>query len=829
MSLGSRRIARDGQSGIKSHATRQFEKGAGAYAMLYGQELKRGDWDKMSREDKATLLARGATEQALAKEVTDKLIDERKRNAAESVMLLNRLLDAQQTVMAAELKNGNPAFNGSYVVTMGFDNIKGIHERMSLNTLVRAFTAKVDGLAVQAETDQRFAQPLKDSTKVLTWLQQEQARFYDDATDEATQAKIVADINAQLTDQWRTPTRTNQAGEQYIDLRSNRAVGLVSLRNPVDNKASYQWKLPQVSIENSRRVDPTSKKGRGDDVVQVSLTSTQAQGADFDGDRIGQMNNLMLDNDALMTKLRGDDFISTSAEQTIALMTRELEKEQIEVIARTLKTGNPAMKKVARDAVEAIAGKTSRLRVRYPFADAEIDQFKLALEAGNPKAKQSFLQAMHDNHLKDIQALTRPNLENEWFFMDDFVQDHLETFRQTLAMRGAAAETKNMRMSNFSSVRATGQQGQLFATRDATITQTLWRNFVGVDLYRAWQSLQYTVKRSPIDQLDKDQRSILDSLQEMQLRISSGMATTKIDEIRGKDEITRRVISQLEALRNSPLGKTKDGRPLPLSTLARMEVPGYHLDLVDGVEYVEWTGPTSLIELLLKASAGQAEAESVGVENAALARRIDIYRKANWAQAMKHVLGAYTARELLGLDGDVMGGNLSLDQIATILTLQDETSRNLDLDALRLHYAYLAKDKSLGKHDGPLRMEDLTRDDTPYTAYQVVVDMLAEVTGKELSWNASKPGKVMGRIGEDSELVGKTFQSSLASLKESMRKLYPRMNLRDRDAWREALEQNPALAEVYLKVLPDDVVFDAIRDLMAPPTTPKRRIGFKGE
>ena len=83
------------------------------------------------------------------------------------------------------------------------------------------------------------------------------------------------------------------------------------------------------------------------------------------------------------------------------------------------------------------------------------------------------------------------------------------------------------------------------------------------------------------------------------------MATTKIDEIRGKDEITRRVISQLEALRNSPLGQTQDGRPLPQATMARMEVPGYRLELIDGVEYVEWTGPTSLIELLLKASAGQ--------------------------------------------------------------------------------------------------------------------------------------------------------------------------------------------------------------------------------
>ena len=65
----------------------------------------------------------------------------------------------------------------------------------------------------------------------------------------------------------------------------------------------------------------------------------------------------------------------------------------------------------------------------------------------------------------------------------------------------------------------------------------------------------------------------------MQLRISSGMVDTKIDEIRGKDEITRRVISQLEALRNSPLGQTQDGRPLPLAALARMEVPGYRLEL----------------------------------------------------------------------------------------------------------------------------------------------------------------------------------------------------------------------------------------------------------
>ncbi len=811
MSLGSRRIARDGQSGIKSHATRQYEKGAGAYAMLYGQELKRGDWDKMSREEKATLLARGATEQALAKEVTDKLVEERKRNAVESVMLLNRLLDAQQTVMAADLKNGNPAFNGSYVVTQGFDNIKGIHERMSLNTLVRAFTAKVEGLAVQAKTDPRFQQALEDTASVLQDLQAAQAQFYDDATDEATQAKIVADINAQLTDLWRTPTRTNKDGEQYIDLRTNRAVGLVSLRNPVDNKASFQWKLPQVSIENSRRVDPTSKKGRGDDVVQVSLTSTQAQGADFDGDRIGLMNNLMLDNEALMTKLRGDDFISTNPKQTIALMTREFEKTQIDVIGRTLKTGNPAMQRVARDAIEAIAGPESRLRTRYPFADTEIDQLQRALEAGLPTAKASFLQAMHDNHLRDIQEMTRPNLDNEWFFMDDFVQERLQVFQQTLASRAAAAETKNMRRSNFASVRATGQQGQLFAARDATITQTLWRNTVGEDLFRSWQALQYTVKRSPIDQLDKDQRSILDSLQEMQLRISSGMVDTRIDEIRGKDEITRRVISQLEALSNSPLGQTKDGRPLPLATLARMEVPGYRLELIDNVEYIEWTGPTSLIELLLKASAGQAEAESVGVENDALARKVDIYRKANWAQAMKHVLGAYTARELLGLDGDVLGGNLSLDQLSTILILQDETSRNLDLDALRLHYAYLAKDKSLGKHDGPLRMEDLVRDDTPYTAYQVVVDMLAEVTGKELSWNASKPGKVMGRIGEDSARVGQQFQSSLAALKKAMRRLYPQMNLRDREAWRNALENNPAIAEAYLKVLPDDVVFDAIR------------------
>ena len=44
------------------------------------------------------------------------------------------------------------------------------------------------------------------------------------------------------------------------------------------------------------------------------------------------------------------------------------------------------------------------------------------------------------------------------------------------------------------------------------------------------------------------------------------------------------------------------------------------------------------------------------MEDDALARKVDIYRKANWTQAMKHVLGAYTARELLGLDGDVLVG-----------------------------------------------------------------------------------------------------------------------------------------------------------------------------
>lgn len=829
MGLGSR-------IGALSQEDRRYNQDAAVWAtMTNGQVLEKTEWKKLTDEQKATLRvwgAQGTVENTAMKEAAKQAMQEQTFQTVKSAPLLSRIHDARMAVEAAELKKALGPNNASFVLSQALDvSIQDHQDQMSLNTLLSTWTRKLDALAEeikqppviapgatptpaeQATMDRnaRYLPIFNRTLEMRNELQADVEAFYT-TTDPVLRQRLIDGINARLDAYWAVPKNKETLPDGTVkvtrDLLNNAAVGLVSLRNPIDNGTSFQWVQPKVSLENSLPIEEGSSVGAGDGVVQVPFGGTQGQGADFDGDRTTFLVSQLMNEDQHLVMLRGDKFLELSG--GVGIMTRKVEQYHIELLFEALQL-NTASKQLANTAIQEIAGDASELMKRYPRAKALIRALKRDLQNGVPKAKENFLTAMaNGTHLVEVQEKSREEDTNEWFVMNRIVQDRLAYFAQAYAESNAAAATKNMEASNVNPVRATGQTGKRRASYAATKTTDLWINSVGDNLFRAWQSLQYTVKRSPIDKLNAEERSMLDQMQRMQLRISSSMYQDKLAEVLSKDAVTQRALSRLRALQTDPeYGLSANGQPLNLLQLAMIQVPDYEQTTQDGEMFIQFLPKITMLQHLLRQAAREEQMKATGIEDDQLARKLNTYLNAEADETLLVVLGSYTMRDLLGIDGDVFGGNLTLDQIAAMLTNETDAARDRDIAAMQLHASYLVR---TGRHNFPMAIEDYTgeKGDT-YTPYQLVVDALAQYSRGQLSWNLSAPGKVMGRIGEDSGKVGAGFRAGMASLKSSLVDIHKGLKLKSGQSWQEAVDAHPEVATKFLKILPNDVVLASIQ------------------
>lgn len=784
---------------------RREAQGQVLYAMMNGKQPPQGWWAGLSEQEKRNHLAAPKVALETARQAAEQLTKEGSRTLVKSVPALEAAYDAGQVARAKALLHANAGLDFSSVITKA-ESDWGDHQLVgSLNQVVKAFELKTERLRQHETMPEVLANPelatdAPDLTarteQVLDLLYRAQARFYDPATTAQEQSVIVARVNDALADLWTPSDPTDQA--QVMDAR---AVSLMDVRNPNDNPGSFQLMAPAISIESSRPSEPGSTRGRGDGVWQMTLGPTEAQGADFDGDKITALTSVLLDGQQWANLRTGANLIGMMR-KNVSIMQRKFEEAHIEVLGASLVDPNDAVKDAAK---ETVANIRRELEARYgAFAQETIDTFISQLEAGNADAKTWLLQAMYDRHFSNVQELGLATLTNEWFWMNSLVQRELAEDGRRLAHALQDVTASKVQSHNVTAIPVETKQGRVIAERAATWVQTLFDTLPGSQLFRNLQALVYNEERSP--QLENRPANVVEAVEtltQLYLRLNSAQVDTKLDTLRAKDDVTGRVASQLLEMVASGMGTdlmdaatVARGAKQGVLTLARMQVPLLRQDGGLGK-------PTTLVQELLKRSVEREEAKFRGIATPEQEAQWNVLRNASWSEAMREVFGAYTMRELAGNDGYRLGGTTTLDQAVARFANQDSFHKQLDTETWRSHASYLRRSKELGKHDGPLRVDDVTSE-LPYTPFQVLADLIEEEGNNLVSFNAeAKHGASPygGRVGRKSDSTGRNIREGIAALQAAL----PRA-ARSKDAayWRELLTEYPEYERALYDLIPAD-------------------------
>ena len=791
--------ARQGTLSLKN---REFNQAQVLFA-AQGEELTRKDWDSFSEQQRRTVLATPKFVIEAAKASANKMVEEAKTEAVRSVAGINFITDAYNNMVAREMAKANEALDVSSVITLA----SSIDDHMmlsSLNKLEQMMSMKLERAVAHAETEEVKARPelvqevkaLRASTeRVLNEVRAAQAQFYDPATDDATQAGIVAKLNGQLAAWWEP---------KGYDISMARAVALMDLRNPVDNAGGFQLLLPQVSLENSRRREPGSKLGVGEGVIQMTLGPTMPMGADFDGDKATALTSVLLNDDQFMSARMGENSLGVLGGKGVMVMKREWESEQLDLVGRAFRA--PVTSAEWLNTETLLDGLMDDLEARYPFAEKQLKVFEEKVLAGNPSAKDWLLQTMYDKHRAEVQELAGRKLTNEWFWMNSRVHAMLREHQMQMAEAHAATVARPLRQTQYQVIAGESNPSKILAQQAATFTISVWQNFRGSVLFRKEQALNYTPYRSPEVGRPDEVQDVVTYLTHSYNRLSSGMVDSKLESLLNKDEITRRVWDELSRMAEEASGGRGNVKP-SIPQLMLMRVPDLRDDGSFGGKDI------ALVQALLRRSVQIERRKYAGIEKEEQLAKWTMMETADHARAAGIVLEAIPMRELLGLDGDVFGGGRTFGQVVSRYLNQSTDHKQRDMELLRSHATYLAHSKSEGRKNAPYDANDFGREDNPLTPYQVVVDLISELGNKTISWDPTANngvGKVGGYLGDQSNDTTKNIRVGLAEMQKAMQG-DRRFNAKSPDAWRELLETTPRMMQAFLNLLPEDTRLAIVR------------------
>ena len=797
MTLGSR-------AGLLTQSQRDRAQ-HNAIARVTGQpELSAREWREAEKSG-ATRALREAQKpmSEVMRQTATQLAEEHEISTLKSDVFAQRKYAAVEAMVESARKNTNDATDNTSIMSQSSPEFDDHLASFSLNTLALNFQSKQTGLKQQIEAAPKEQKPQLEAVlqRVTQWsdlLRQASTAFYDPATPDDRRKELVDMLNQAITTAWDLDPADQ---DSIVNAMS---VATLLHRNPSDNPNSIQIFQPFISLEDSRpsTTDPT--RGIGDNQIKVSNAPMMGMGGDFDGDKLTVLARLIMNEDQFRN-MRNGTFLRSSQIDPIILSTPSWEEHAITVLGDALDNGTIASKATATTTLARLEQALLREFVDITGVNKAVDQLISQLRDGNPKAKTNFLTQIVKTGETDLLNWANEKWVNPWFRMNSLIRQSLWDFQRAEAAANSAERSKQLN-DTYNPVDAKTQYGRRVAAQAATITQSLWMNSPGEDIFRNWQSLNYAAVRSNEDKVTEADRTIFREMSEMYARLNSNMGESKVDQILVKDRTTRNVIRKLRAFAREQLNQGAPGLASEVA-IANQEVPQFVRDQ-DGEPRLNGRSPKqTVLQWFLREELMQENRAAGAAWTEADTARFNRLYSLSPGEAFVEVFGGHTMRELLGLNGDVFGGNLSLSQIHAQMVNQDNHHRKLSESVLKQHAAYTRK---AGEHDMPYRMDD---EGGQVTTYQSVVDSLFEASRKKISYDPKKEAReqVGGALGRQSRATSEALRSAFQELWTSMGRIKG-FDRTDRTRVLRFLEANPSLADAYLGVLPDDAAATAISD-----------------
>lgn len=774
-----------------------------------GQSLSREQWDQLSTAERKSITTRYADMAKTLAPVAEELRGQMFHQVLMTEPMAQRQLTAASRLVAAQQKSANPGTDQATVVTQ---LSPGWHDHsmvLSVNTLERFTAASTEALAEAVEvsrTDEERTQltaVLEESQQILRKVRAVQAAFYD-SDDAAVQRNELLGLNRWLEARWKL------RGDDPDNLASAQAMTALMMRPPVDNPASVVGLLPQVGLELSMPRDDGdgARLGTGDNMVEVSLAWAAGNGMDFDGDKLMHLTKMVMSPEVFRS-IRSGAYLRTmeaggDKHRAVNMSVTEVEKGNIGVLGAALREPQGA----TRSEGEAVIS-NMRAFLKQELsgwgADSAIEAFLDDLALGDADARPKFFDVLATEFEHEVLAYGRERWESVYTEINSRLRQELWTLQMGVSASNSDSVEDMIQPTVYNVVEAESRVGGLRTSAAATASQTEWMLFAGDSMFRAWQSLNYASNRSNEEPIGERMRGVFMEMAQTYAALNSAMVNTRVEMLNSVDDVSLNVTRRLEAFLRV-LQREAGTSHMSLAVLANMAVPR----LVMGPEgELTQQGMQSVTQWFLGEELESIERKYPVIPDSMKAKHARL-RSADADQAFVEMFGAYTMNDIVGIDGDVFGGNLTISQVYAQLVNQDSHGKKMASEVLHRHSSYMAKDAESGKHNMPF---EIPKDGTIplISPYQSMVDAIVGASNKELTYDGNQPWEKQlgGRLGKADARNSLDFQGGITKIWQEVRQ-DKGFDHKNRDHWVRLLETNQEIADGYFAVLSDNAAVVAI-------------------
>ena len=362
------------------------------------------------------------------------------------------------------------------------------------------------------------------------------------------------------------------------------------------------------------------------------------------------------------------------------------------------------------------------------------------------------------------------------------------------------------------------------ATTGATMAMLL----PGTSMFRMFQKLHYTSYASPVlsaGERPSSDRMALEEMSQLLELLGSGVTKSALAEVHAKDEITARVLVELQAIADDARDVERNLDPVEaLVMVANLGVLDLDVDNA-GVVLPHSSGSRiTLAQLLLKRSLARWRREVDPVFDATPTMQAKWFRlneltkpgsrddSTRAERAFVEIFGARQLFSLLGDDSVVLGPHLTVEQWVRQYSSMSETDRARQDAKLRGEAAYLGRKRATNM---PYDLNELRDSDgkVQLSAFRAVADAMMGAGHGRITMD--KSGKLSGEFADSSDRVSGAFHTAHRLARVAMTtflRLSPDADIGVGTVQR-MVEENPDFAKMLFDLVPDSIANAVIRQV----------------
>lgn len=563
-------------------------------------------------------------------------------------------------------------------------------------------------------------------------------------TDIRTRNETIDEFNDFVRNAYRK-TLTDEQGmplDAAMAEKTKRAVEVLYARHPVMGASSFVYLMPQVSKALSRA------NAHGFAMVHNSVL--KALGADHDGDTKVSNDTKYVPAAQRAIIRAGSQYIApkmtdikdgldnvVSRVETFEVVSDPPDGESLYI--RQIAAGfDSGISEIAASATYELETLVEEMWQRYRgFFDHDVlvdhlARFEAAVRRGDTGARMELLNGLVAT---DREALVRVGMENETAEIP-FIQQRISLAWSNFEVALSQNSPDNEYTEADLKVRLSDEKAfQLAISMEeaANEAQSASNAVSGVMAVRKAQKYHYSVYRAAIEAAARGQYTpeLVQEFTEAYAAMASGMHQSKLADVRGKNDVQRRVIYWMQETLKDVRAELNEPGFTELQ-LANIQVRDYRVNRDGSVSEHD----VSFLQMLLSKSLDVEErAHAVtSVRDKDFTKKIsqlrrltdrdpstDKGRSTTAQQAMLEIYGAHPLHELLSVNqARYLGPHLTMNQLIGQLVNKDEESRQQQLFRWKRKAPYVL---ALRMGNPPYTHAEIT--DTGLSPYRLLVDTIS--------------------------------------------------------------------------------------------------------